>query len=931
VAILGSGKKLIEVALPLDAINDASAYDKMPGIGPHPKGLHKWWAPLPLPCARAILFASIIDDPASEKERESMFSVIRSLVQKKASEDEDALKQARRMITEACGRSIPTLVDPFSGSGAIPLEAQRLGLDVAASDLNPVAVLINKALLEIPLRFQAQPPVNPESQNRLGSESGWKGPVGLAEDIRYYGKWMREEAQTRIGHYYPKVKLPPEHGGREAEVIAWIWTRTVRCPNPACGAEMPLASTFWLSKKKGRKSWVEPKVDSDRKTVTYEVKTGDGAAPDPPKTGRGAKFRCIVCHEAVEDQYIKDEGSAGRMGARLMAIVADGDRNRIYLPPNETHERVETQAQPDSALDGELPHDPRNIWCVPYGITRFSNLFTSRQLTALTTFGDLLLDVRDQVLKDAVAAGLPDDGQPLHSGGRAATAYADSIATYLAMALNRTAHFNNSLCTWLPSGEQTKHLFTRQAIPMAWDFSEANILGERAVCWKTAADITADSLLSAATNSQLEGIATQLDARSAFANRESILVSTDPPYYDNIGYGNLSDFFYVWLRRSLKDVFPDLFSTLLTPKSQELVATPYRFKGDKVAAKQHFEEGLAAVFSEARRTMDPRFPMTVYYAFKQSESESLDPEGVATVGRITLTTGWETLLEALLRAGFQITATWPIRASQNWRMTSMGTNALATYIVLACRPRADDAPLATRKEFHSQLREELPEALKPLQQGSIAPVDLAQAAIGPGMAVFSRYSRVIEADGSSMKVRLALGIINQVLDEALAEHESDYDAATRWAVAWFDEFGFKDGPFGRAEQLSKAKNTAVDGMERDGILRSHAGKVRLLRRDELDPSWDPTTDKRLTLWEVTHHLVRSLDEAGESGASRILRKVGSSLGETAKDLAYRLYTICEKRKWADDALGYNALVVAWPEIAKLAGTQAEPEAQRLDI
>lgn len=921
-------KKLIEVALPLDAINDASAYDKMPGIGPHPKGVHKWWAPLPLPCARAVLFASVIDDPDDEEQRESLLAILRTLVSKTALDDDRFFQRIRKMIDESCDGNLPTLVDPFAGSGAIPLEGQRLGLNAAASDLNPVAVLMNKALLEIPSRFRGRAAVNPEAQAKLGATSGWVGPSGLVQDIRYYGNWIRNEAINLIGNLYPRVSLPKEHGGGEADVIAWIWSRTVKCPNPACGAQMPLVRSFWLAQKQGRKAWIEPQVNPAEKTFDFVVRTDDGTPPSGTKQQK--KSACLICGtNNISDAQLREQSLMHGIGSRLMAVVAHGPRGRIYLsPPASLSETASANAD---WLDQPLPKNAR--WFSPplYGLTTYKDLFTDRQLVALGTLGDLVLEARDHVLKDAVAAGYDDDGQSLHSGGSGASAYSDAVATYLAMVLDRCADFNNSLCRWKPSGEQTIQLFARQAIPMVWDYTEPNILGTRAVCWYTAVDILADALSAGWTHSTSVGIAEQLDATAALERTPTSLISTDPPYYDNIGYSDLSDFFYVWLRHTIKDIYPDLFSTILTPKAEELIATPYRFNGDKQAAKDHFEKGLSAVFANARKVMDPRFPMTVYYAFKQSESESEEPERVATVGRITLTTGWETLLEALMRAGFQITATWPIRASGNWRITSMGTNALATYIVLACRPRDPGAPLATRREFQTELRQELPGALRPLQQSCIAPVDLAQAAIGPGMAVFSRYSRVIEAGSSAMSVRTALGIINQVLDEVLAEHESDYDFATRWAVAWFDEFGFKEGPFGRAEQLSKAKNTAVDGMERDGIILSDAGKVRLLTPSELDSNWDPSTDPRLTLWEVTHHLVHALDVDGETGAAEILRKLGSSFGEQAKDLAYRLYVVCDKKKWNEEALGYNALVVAWPEISRLAGAQPESTAQRLDI
>jgi putative DNA methylase len=382
-----------------------------------------------------------------------------------------------------------------------------------------------------------------------------------------------------------------------------------------------------------------------------------------------------------------------------------------------------------------------------------------------------------------------------------------------------------------------------------------------------------------------------------------MLISTDPPYYDNIGYADLSDFFYVWLRRSLHAIHPDLFRTVLTPKTEELIATPYRFGGDKRKAESHFETGLGRAFGRLREVTGQDLPVTIYYAFKQAES---DGEADGTVA----STGWETMLEGLLSAGFTIDGTWPMRSE---------LNALASSIVLVCRPRSTNAGITDRRGFLAALRSELPDAVRTLQHGNIAPVDLAQAAIGPGMAVFSRYAKVVEPDGSPMAVRTALGVINTVLADVLTEQEDEFDNDTRWAVIWFEQNRHADGRFGDAEVLSKAKNTGVNALRAAGILVDGAGKVRLKKRDELDDSWDPTSDKRLTVWEVTQHLIRALDEGGEPAAADLVRKVGG-LADTARDLAYRLYAVCERKKWAEEALGYNALVTAWPEITRLAAS-----------
>lgn len=911
-------KKLIEVALPLEAINKESAREKSIRHG-HPSTLHLWWARRPLAACRAVIFASLVDDPsahpdrfpteeAQQQERVRLFDLIEQLVKWENATNEDVLEAARKEILSSTDGDPPPVLDPFCGGGSIPLEAQRLGLNAHASDLNPVAVLITKALIEIPPKFAGQPPINPESREKLGSEAGWNGAKGLAEDVRYYGMWIRDEAQRRIGHLYPTVKLGTSQGGGEAVVIAWLWARTVRCPNPACGAQMPLVRSFWLSQK-GLQAWIVPTIDKAAKSVSFEVQTGAGVPRDGTVGRKGAS--CIVCETPVAFTHIRSEAKAGRMQSQLMAVVVEVNRRRTYLPPSAEHETVARSASPADVPESELPPKALGFRVQEYGMTRHRDLFTHRQLVALTTFSDLVQEARDVVFKDAMAVGLSDDGESLESGGRGATAYADAVATYLAFSLDKMTDTNTTLCTWQIDPPRLRATFGRQALPMTWDFAEANIFGDAAGDFQR----SVGSLIEVLERLPTGVIAGEVQQRDATTNLGLVAaICTDPPYYDNIGYADLSDFFYVWLRHTIKSIFPTLLSTILTPKAQELVATPFRFDGDRKAAEEFFESGLARAFEQIRGTHHEGVPFCLFYAFKQAEIEEA---GIAS-------TGWETMLSSLLDSGFGITGTWPARSEMTTRNVGRGTNALASSIVLVCRPRPAEAPLATRKEFINSLHNELPVALRHMQQGSIAPVDLAQASIGPGMAVFSRYSKVMEADGKPMTVRTALGLINQVLDEVLAEQESEYDAETRWAVSWFEQHGFSGGSFGIAETLSKAKNTSVNGMREAGILFSSAGKVRLLKKEEMNPGWDPTTDLRLTLWEVTHHLVARLQSQGEHGAAELLRKVGD-WGEAAKDLGYRLFTICDRKKWADDALGYNAFVIAWPELNRLAA--AEPEGQ----
>ncbi|MEW6661558.1 MAG: DUF1156 domain-containing protein [Bacillota bacterium] len=910
-------KKLIEVALPLKAINEASAREKSIRHG-HPSTLHLWWARRPLAACRAVLFASLVDDPSShpdefpteeaqKKDRQRLFRIIEDLVKWENSNNEQVLEAARREILKSTGGTPPPVLDPFCGGGSIPLEAQRLGLEAHASDLNPVAVLITKALIEIPPKFAGRPPVNPEARHRIVHSTCWRGAEGLAEDVRYYGQWMRDEAERRIGHLYSKVRLPKDQGGGEATVVAWLWARTVKCPNPACGAAMPLVRSFCLSNKLDKWAWVEPVIDYAAKRVQFRVRQGTGEPRDGTVNRRGAT--CICCGVPVPFEHIRAEGKAERMGSQLMAIVAEGQRGRVYLPPSEEHELIAAQAKPDWKPETEL--EGKAAVNVPlYGMTKHADLFTPRQLVALATFSDLVGEVWEQVMSDNEAAGLLDDGVPLDEGGTGARAYADAVAIYLGLAVDRLADRNSAICSWDSTRDNVRNTFARQGIPMTWDFAEANPLSDSTGNFLGAVEWVAGVVANSPCGSI--GISRQLNAVERVNGVKQPVISTDPPYYDNISYADLSDFFYVWLRHSLGRIYPSLFSTLLVSKSQELVATPYRFGGDREAAREFFEQGLGKAFSRMREAIHHDYPTTVYYAFKQAENEgdSEDGRGAMTIA----STGWETMLEGLLRAGFSITGTWPMRSELSNRPVANGANALASSIVLVCRPRPADAAMVTRREFAMALRRELPQALKKLQQGNIAPVDLAQAAIGPGMAVFSRYNKVLEPDGSPMPVRAALQIINQELDAYLAAQEGDLDPETRFCVAWFEQFGLKEAPFGEADVLARAKNTAVSSLSDAGALIAAKGKVRLLRRDELDPKWSPTLTRHRIVWLCAQHLVRAIQLDGEAGAAKLAHAMGSDLSEAAKSLAYRLYTISERRGWTEEALAYNTLVVSWPAI-----------------
>jgi putative DNA methylase len=929
-------KKLIEVALPLEVINFESAREKSIRHG-HPSTLHLWWARRPLAACRAVLFASLVDDPsarpeefpteaAQEEERRRLLGIIEQLVKWENINDPVLLAAAQQEIQKSTNGNPPPILDPFCGGGSIPLEVQRLGLEAHASDINPVAVMITKALIEIPPKFKGLPPINPEARKKQGM-SEWIGAQGLAEDVRYYGKWVRDEAKKRIGHLYPKAQLPD---GGEATVIAWLWARTVKCPNPACGCQMPLVRSFVLSTKKGKETWVEPVIDRTQKTpkIGFVVQSGSGA-PDGTVNRKGAT--CIACETPVPLEYVRSEGRAKRMDAQLMAIVAEGNRRRIYLAPNAEHEQIAAKAEPDWKPDCELPKKHRNFQTPTYGLPNVGDLFTSRQLVALTTLSNLVRgEVKSKIQQDALAAGVNDDSVPLCNGGTGATAYAEAVTTYLGLSIDRLADRSSTICSWDAGYVKIRNTFARQAIPMTWDFAEGNPFSESTGNFQGATYWTVETLRNLPYVGIKSGLAEQRDATTSVSEDSKPLVfTTDPPYYDNIGYADLSDFFYVWLRRSLGEVYPKLFSTLTTPKSQELIYAPHRFGGNKEKAKQFFEDGLKRAFQRTYEASHPDYPFTVFYAFKQTETEKDDSKNVNGLRQIA-STGWETMLESLIQAGFSVTGTWPMRTELSNRTVANGSNALASSIALVCRPILKNAPSITRRQFINELKRELPVAIKNMQQGSLAPVDLQQASIGPGIAVFSRYKQVLESDGNPMRVRTALHLINQILDEYLSDQDGEFDADSCWALTWFEEHQFEEGVYGKAETLSKAKNVSIKGLEEAGILIAKSGKVRLIRRNELPDDWDPTTDNRIPDWEITQHLIRSLEQKGFQGAATLVAPLNGR-SEIARDLAYRLYSICDRNGWTQEAIAYDNLVRSWPEIARLAHKTQQSTAVQTEL
>ncbi|MCK2127244.1 DUF1156 domain-containing protein [Thauera aromatica] len=937
-------KKLIEVALPLDAINVAAAREKSIRHG-HPSTLHLWWARRPLAAARAVIFAQMVNDPGYERhlgrgvnkekaaiERERLFKIIEDLVQWENTNNEDVLARARAEIwkswRETCALNkghpqaaelfkpdkLPAFHDPFAGGGALPLEAQRLGLESYASDLNPVAVTINKAMIEIPPRFAGRAPVGPripgDRQGKLAED--WSGAKGLAEDVRRYGAWMRAEAEKRIGHLYPKIEVTAEMVaerpdlkpllGQKLTVIAWLWARTVKSPNPAFShAEVPLASSFVLSSKAGKEAYVEPVVEGDGYRFTVKV----GVPPESAKAGtkaagRGANFQCLLSGAPISGEYVKTEGRNGRIGARMMAIVAEGVRCRVYLSPSaeqqEIAERIDTEWRPSI----EFAKNSRHMTPWAYGLSEFGHLFTPRQLAGLTTFSDLVQEVVTRCRGDAVAAGIEDDDLGLEDGGRGTLAYAQAVGVFLGFAIDRLAMTGNSLVRWNGVGEKAQHCFGRQALPMLWDFAEPNFLADATGSLTAAIFYSHDPIGGLPANPS--GFVTQSDAQRQNISQSKV-VSTDPPYYDNVPYADLSDFFYVWLRKTLRSVFPSLYATLAVPKSEELVADSFRHDS-KNAAEVFFLEGMTKALRNVAEKAHSAFPITIYYAFKQSET---------TVGEGTGNTGWETFLQAMVDAGIAISGTWPMHTEMKTRQRAMESNALASSIVLVCRKRDADAATVSRREFIRELNAVLPEALMDMTRGGInspvAPVDLSQAIIGPGMAIFSQYAAVLEADGKPMSVRTALQLINRFLAE------DDFDHDTQFCLHWFEGQGWATGKYGEADVLARAKGTSVAGLTEAGVVESGKGDLRLLKWAEMPRDWNPETDTRVPVWEALHQLIRALNQDGETAAGALLARMPAR-AEPIRALAYRLYTLCERKGWAEDARAYNELITAWSGVER---------------
>lgn len=895
-------KKLIENGIPLSVINEQSTREKSLRHG-LPSTIHLYWARRPLATTRSILFAQLVDDPAAHpdrfpteeaqtQERSRLFGLMKRLAVWENRNDGELYRQAHQAILDSNDGKAPRVLDPFAGGGSIPLEAQRLGLESHASDLNPLAVIINKALIEFPSRFCGKAAIHPHTGTLSASHNR---SDGLAEDIRYYGTLLRDKAFEKIGGLYPKVK---GDDGNEHTVIAWIWARTVTNPNPANPVQVPLVRSWWLSKKKGHEAWVKPIIEGN--SIRYEVQhNADGPKGDAEGTVTRRGAVSIIDGTPIDFKYIRSESCAGRLSSQLIAVIAEGEHGRIYLNPSGSQRDVAECEKPGNPPTGNVFDWPGRINVYRYGMTHWADLFTNRQLVALTTLADLVGEVRDQVLADAKGAGMPD-GDRLDAGGNGAQAYADAISVYLALAVSRLTDRCSSICGWDNTCEKMRNVFARQAIPMTWDYAEVNPFSTKSGNLLGQVEWVAEAVESVPAYPISE--AQQTDA--ATRSYEGAVVSTDPPYYDNIGYSDLSDYFYVWLRRMLDDVLPSVTSTILTPKAEELVANPYRHDG-KAGAAEFFVDGFNHVFKHIRNDANPDVPMTVYYAYKQQDASN----GTST--------GWYALLDGLIRSGWEITATWPVRSELSNRMLASGTNALASSIVLACRPRPEDAPVTTLREFTRLLRAELTSSLKTMMSSGIDPVDLAQAAIGPGISVYSRYSHIREANGSDMPIQNALEIINRTLDEVLGESDTDYDPDTRFAVKWYQSYGWSPQSSGLADQLARSTDTSPSKLERGGIFNATGGKAHLLSPKELSGVWNPSKDSQISLWEAAVRLAGILQEGqGIESVSRALAQVEAQgiPAEQIRDLGFRMFHAAEKRHDTEGALFFNGLVSSWDEL-----------------
>ncbi len=916
-------KKLIEVALPLEAINAESVTQKTgrPKTG-YPTSIHKYWAQRSIATARAAIWASLVDDPSSHPdkwptpesqatERAKLFNQLEEIISWDKTTDSAVWQRAQATAKSSWGGILPPFLDPFAGSGAIPLEALRFGMETHASDLNPLAVTLERAVIAWAPRFSGKPAVNAASSTGLQHTSP---SAGLADDIRHYAEQINADLRERVGKHYPRVLAP---NGQKVEPGVYIWARTVECPNQVCRGRTPLVLNWRLSSR-GDKAYVKPRINAKDKTINFEIDYGQDA-PEPSFSGRRGGV-CIFCATPITLDYVRTHANTDTIEDRLLAIAVGDEYSWKFSPGTlKDEELARNVPAPTWIPRGEIPLSP-NVRAPLWGMKTWASLYTPRQLLVLSELHNSIKVIQTEVEVAAKnSSAFPVDPRSLSEGGSGPRAYAEAVRSYLHLVGTNLADYSCKFATWKPDGPQIGVAFVRQALGITWGYAEGSLLGKGGANFMEKAKRVAEVVERLPAGNQ--GIALQQDATKIVWSADvKPLIITDPPYFDLIEFGELSDFFYVWMREAMRDLDPDLYATLQTPKDDELTASPHRFEGDKLKGKQEFESGLTEAMTRLREIANPDLPLSIYYAYNDRETTEDDSGQM-----VTSSSGWETMLQSLVNAGLTVVATYPFRTEAKGRANSNGTNALAAAILVVCRIRSETAKVGTRAEFVQGLTSVMTPALRDLVAADIGPIDLAQAAIGPGMSVYTAYSKVLEANGNQMSMGTALDLIHQSVKEAQGSQDATFDAETRWAIEWFSTYRYTDGEYGDAQVLANSAGITMQGLAEAGVVKAAGGKVALSAGDGLPEDWDPSTDTRVTSWEVLHHLMRALlpEEMGpaaksgggsEAEAVKIAEKLSPALMQNAKLLAYRLFEICREQSWDKEGMAFNNFGRSWGEI-----------------
>lgn len=753
-------KKLIESVMPVSVINRESEREKVARTG-LPSSVHIWWSRRPMAAARCTLFASLIDDPSEhpelfpteqEQERQRLLKMAEELSLVENASNTELLKAAKAEILRCAEGTLPTVFDPFTGSGAIPIEAHRLGLSAEATDLNAVASMITTLVSDVPTRFHNTIPVHPQTEMRLNIPL--PGAQGYAEDVRYYGEQLQEEATKRIGYMYPKIRKPND--GQELDVSAWIWARTIKCPNPNCGCSIPLSSSYDLAKKKGSEAWVEPVAENGR--ITFRMhREPNTMAKEKPKVAQTAVFKCPACGEITPDAYVKECGTKHQITSQLIAIVADDGRKRLYLEPTSEQEFAAKVVPPKDIPHGALPIFPQRFSPPSFGLADYADLFTDRQLVFITTMMKLAREAQNDVEKQSIEKGMSNDGITFANGGQGALAYAQAVRIALVLTISKLLDRCSNLCSWSSSsGGSLRNVFSRAAMPMIWDYAEGNPFADAGGSYANALSRTCEAI--AALPAEGEGRTTVADCTMPNNVRNAIL-STELPFYDKASYADLSDFFYIWLRYGLGDLYPEYFQTEVTPKKEELTAFAYRWNGDRQQANAFYAEGMNLAFKNLYESVSDEYPSTVAYQYKGNDAKDS-----------ALPSEWEAFVAAVCNAGFMITASWPL--ARKYEVTIEHAEERSIPITVVVRKRPSDAKQTTRRFFVAAVKRELPTIVEDLND-KVTQMDLRASVIGQALNIFSRYSKVLDADGTVMKPQMASRIIEQELDTIIASLYED--------------------------------------------------------------------------------------------------------------------------------------------------------------